>query len=80
MALQHNYDLILMDIQMPVMDGFEATKIIRRYSEYKNTPIIALTANTSPDEKELCIASGMNSHLTKPIQFEQVIPELERFF
>lgn len=80
MALKNKYDLILMDIQMPVMDGFEATKIIRSYSEYKDTPIIALTANTSPDEKELCIAAGMDSHLTKPIQFEQVISELERYF
>tara|TARA_R110000850_G_scaffold6343_4_gene24822 strand:+ start:588 stop:2393 length:1806 start_codon:yes stop_codon:yes gene_type:complete len=80
MALKNKYDLIVMDIQMPVMDGFEATKIIRSYPEYLNTPIIALTANASPIEKELCIAAGMDSHLTKPIQFEQVIPELERYF
>ena len=80
MALKNKYDLIVMDIQMPVMDGFEATKIIRSYPEYLNTPIIAVTANASPIEKELCIVAGMDSHLTKPIQFEQVIPELERYF
>jgi signal transduction histidine kinase/CheY-like chemotaxis protein len=80
MVLQKEYDLIVMDIQMPVMDGFEATKIIRSNPEYSNTPIIAVTANVTPEEKALCIAAGMNSHLTKPIQFEELIPELERYF
>lgn len=75
-----HYDLILMDIQMPVMDGFEATRIIRNFTNYGDTPIIALTANTTPEEKALCIAAGMNSHLTKPFEFEQVITELERYF
>jgi len=74
------YDLIVMDIQMPVMDGFEATKIIRGYPEYKDTPIIAMTANAMSDDKEKSLEAGMDSHLTKPIQFEQVISELERFF
>ena len=80
MALKHKYDLIVMDIQMPVMDGFEATKIIRTYPEHQDTPIIALTANTSPEEIAVCIAAGMNSHLKKPIQVDEVISELERYF
>lgn len=60
-------DLVLMDIQMPVMDGFEATKAIRHGDDqFKNVPIIALTANASPQVIESCIASGMNDHLAKP--------------
>jgi signal transduction histidine kinase len=76
----NNYDLIVMDIQMPKMDGYEATKIIRTLPNYKQIPIIAMTANAMSDDKALSLAAGMNSHLTKPIQFEQVITELESFF
>jgi signal transduction histidine kinase/CheY-like chemotaxis protein len=80
MAKLKTYDLIVMDIQMPVMDGYEATRIIRTYPNYKSVPIVAMTANAMSDDKELSLAAGMNSHLTKPIQFEQVILELESFF
>lgn len=76
----NNYDLIVMDIQMPEMDGYEATKIIRTLPNYKLTPIVAMTANAMSDDKERSLSAGMNSHLTKPIQFEEVITELERFF
>lgn len=69
-----------MDIQMPEMDGYEATKVIRTLPNYRHTPIVAMTANAMSDDKELSLAAGMNSHLTKPIEFEQVIAELERFF
>jgi len=75
-----NYDLIVMDIQMPEMDGYEATKIIRTLPNYERTPIIAITANAMSDDKERSLAAGMNSHLSKPIQPEQVITELESFF
>jgi signal transduction histidine kinase len=74
------YDLIVMDIQMPEMDGYEATRAIRKLSNYTETPIIAMTANAMSDDRDLSLAAGMNSHLTKPIQFEQVIEELESFF
>jgi len=80
MAKINDYDLIVMDIQMPEMDGYEATKIIRTLPNYELTPIVAMTANAMSDDKELSLAAGMNSHLTKPIQFEQVISELENFF
>jgi len=80
MAKMNEYDIIVMDIQMPEMDGYEATKIIRTLPNYKLTPIVAMTANAMSDDKELSLAAGMNSHLTKPIQFEQVITELEKFF
>lgn len=74
------YDLIVMDIQMPEMDGYEATRIIRQLSNYKETPIVAMTANAMSDDKEQSLAAGMNSHITKPIHIEQVINELEKFF
>jgi PAS domain S-box-containing protein len=62
-----NFDLVLMDLQMPILDGFEATRIIR--DDFKNeTPIIAFTANALNSEKETCLSIGMNDYLTKPIQ------------
>ncbi|AWB67852.1 hypothetical protein C2869_16090 [Saccharobesus litoralis] len=62
-----NIDLILMDIQMPEMDGYEATKQIRTLDRYQNLPIIAMTANVMTEDKEQCLAAGMNAHIAKPI-------------
>lgn len=59
------FDIILMDLQMPKMDGFEATKIIRE--KFPNFPIIAMTARAMAEERELCLMSGMNDHVVKPI-------------
>ncbi len=61
----HGYDLILMDLHMPVMDGFEATRKLR---EHSTVPIIALTANSNKQEAEKCLATGMNDYLSKPIK------------
>jgi len=69
-ALKSNeYDVVLMDIQMPIMDGIEATKLIRKtFSEKKrNVPIIAMTAHAFQEELDKCILVGMNDHVTKPI-------------
>jgi CheY-like chemotaxis protein len=75
--LKKEYDLVLMDIQMPKMDGIEASKIIRKSS---NVPIIALTANTSKQEAERCYAVGMNDYLPKPFKpdelFERILATL----
>jgi len=64
----NDYHLILMDIQMPIMDGLSATKKIRRLKPKAILPIIAMTAHAMPSEKDKSLASGMNDHLTKPIE------------
>ena len=68
------YDMILMDIQMPNMDGYEATKCIRHLQDIKKAqiPIIAMTANAFQEDAEKCIAVGMNAHLAKPLDIEKV--------
>lgn len=60
-----SYELIFMDCQMPVMDGYKATESIREFD--KDIPIVALTANAMPGDKEKCITSGMNDYISKPI-------------
>ena len=69
------YDAILMDMMMPVMNGIDATKAIRALDrpDAKTIPIIAMTANAFKEDAQACIAAGMNAHLPKPIQMEQVI-------
>ncbi len=70
---QTNYDLILMDCQMPEMDGFTTTTVIRNeMSSYKNIPIIALTASAMAEDKEKCLAVGMNDVATKPIRQQEL--------
>lgn len=68
------YDMILMDIQMPNMDGYEATKCIRHLQDIKKAeiPIIAMTANAFQEDAEKCIAVGMNAHLAKPLDIKKV--------
>jgi len=73
----NKYDVILMDCQMPVMDGFEATQIIRETD--KETPIIAVTANVLSSDKERCNQAGMNDHLSKPFNRQQLVTILSRW-
>ncbi|MDH3355817.1 MAG: response regulator, partial [Chromatiales bacterium] len=61
------FDLILMDLQMPEMDGFEATQVIRGLAGFEGLPIIGLTAHALAEERENCLNAGMNDHVTKPI-------------
>jgi CheY-like chemotaxis protein len=73
------YDLILMDIQMPVMNGIVATKKIRELEASTNlhTPIIAITANALSGDKEVCLAAGMNDYISKPFQVEVLLKKME---
>jgi signal transduction histidine kinase/DNA-binding response OmpR family regulator/HPt (histidine-containing phosphotransfer) domain-containing protein/HAMP domain-containing protein len=71
-----DYDLILMDMQMPVMDGITATKAIRSISRFASLPIIAMTANAMDRDREMCLAAGMNDHLAKPIDPEKLFGAL----
>lgn len=80
---QKTYDLILMDCEMPQMDGFQATSEIRRLENENNfgpVQIIALTAHAFDDIKEQCIASGMDQFLTKPLQLQVVRDLLDEQF
>jgi CheY-like chemotaxis protein len=68
-------DVVLMDIQMPVMDGITATRLLRereRIGNRRATPVIALTGNNSTDDRRACLDAGMNTFLTKPYTFEQL--------
>lgn len=77
-AAARPFNLILMDIQMPEMDGHEATRQIRK-SKYAQTPIIALTANAIAGEEEKCLEAGANGYITKPIDREKLKAELSKF-
>lgn len=75
---QQHFDLVLMDIQMPVMDGFEATRKIRKMetSNSAHVPIVALTANAMAGDREKCLESGMDNYLTKPLERAKLIEVL----
>ncbi|MFI3196551.1 MAG: response regulator, partial [Methylococcaceae bacterium] len=66
------YDIVLMDMQMPVMDGVMATQLIRKDGRFNDLPVVAMTANAMQRDRENCLAAGMNDHLTKPIEPEDL--------
>ncbi len=79
MAQQNQYDVILMDVQMPVMDGLEATKAIRAWEDGRSrVPIIAVTAHAMKEDRERCLAAGMDGYVSKPIDAREMFALLER--
>jgi len=79
MSQQNDYDVVLMDMQMPVMDGIEATRAIRSDPRLRNLPIIAMTANAMAADREKCLEAGMNDHIGKPIDPDQLFSVLLRW-
>lgn len=76
---QAEYDIILMDVMMPEMDGLEATREIRAKEQTKggHTPILAITANAMEGDREICINAGMDDYMSKPVKLDQLVGKIE---
>ena len=79
MVREKNYDIVLMDMQMPVMDGIEATRAIRADPRFEKLPIVAMTANAMAVDRDRCLEAGMNDHIPKPIEPAQLFGTLSRW-
>ncbi len=81
-AKEHSFDIILMDCQMPVMDGYEASRKIKRLikqNKIKATPIVAITANAFKEDRERCLKAGMDDYFTKPIRNETIVKIIDKW-
>ncbi|MFT5821150.1 MAG: CheY-like chemotaxis protein [Crocinitomix sp.] len=74
---ENNIDIVLMDIMMPVMDGYEAIRLIRQNDTLKDLPIIALTANAMKGDKEKCINAGANDYCSKPVDINVLLEKIQ---
>ncbi|MEN6463235.1 MAG: response regulator [Syntrophomonas sp.] len=74
-----NFDLILMDMQMPIMDGYEATRLIRRNKDWNQIPVIAMTAHAMTGDREKCLAYGCTSYIAKPFKSEELATEIKQY-
>jgi signal transduction histidine kinase/CheY-like chemotaxis protein len=72
------YDLVLMDVQMPILDGLEATRLIRTEARWDHLPVVAMTAHAMNGDRERCLQSGMNAYISKPVQPAHLIATIER--
>jgi CheY-like chemotaxis protein len=79
LTAENPFDAVIMDVQMPEMDGLEATRLIRRHVDAATLPIIAMTAHAMEEERQLCLAAGMNDHLTKPVDPKNLTRTLGRW-
>ena len=77
MAEKNTYDIVLMDIKMPIMDGLEATKAIKE--KFPNLPIIALTANAFDSDRQLALEAGCNDFLSKPVSSDLCLQTIKKF-
>lgn len=77
MARQEKPDLVLMDMNMPVMDGWQATSVLRNEPETREVPIIGLTAHALTGDREKALAVGCNDYHTKPIEFDRLMNQIE---
>lgn len=77
-AFNHTYDMILMDVQMPVIDGLEATRYIRAHLSIQPV-IVAMTANAMSDDREICLKAGMNDYLSKPVKLSEITAVIQRW-
>ena len=80
-ANEYYYDAVLMDVQMPVMDGYEATRTIRALprEDVRDLPIIAMTANAMEEDKEAALKNGMNAHIAKPLDIDLFMEILGKY-
>lgn len=76
MLQENNYDLVLMDMQMPLMDGYETTRFIRSQNQFSSLPIIAMTANSTTEARDRCLSFGCNAYIAKPFKAERLIYEI----
>jgi two-component system, sensor histidine kinase len=74
-----DFDLILMDVQMPGLDGLEATRLIRKEERWKHLPIVAMTAHAMSGDKERCLAAGMNGYISKPVHPSHLLTTVDEF-
>jgi len=79
MVKEKEYDIVLMDMQMPVMDGISATRVIRSNPKFHSLPIVAMTANAMASDRDKCLEAGMNDHIAKPIDPDQLFRTLARW-
>ncbi|KUG03041.1 sensory box histidine kinase/response regulator [hydrocarbon metagenome] len=75
---KNTYDLILMDMQMPLMDGYETTLLIRSHHEFSSLPVIAITANSTIEAREKCLSCGCNAYIPKPFKAEELVYEINK--
>jgi CheY-like chemotaxis protein len=73
------FDLVLMDVQMPVLDGLEATRLIRKETRWDALPIIAMTAHAMNGDKERCLEAGMNGYISKPVHPSLLLSTVDEF-
>jgi CheY-like chemotaxis protein len=77
-AREADPELILMDVQMPVIDGLEATRRLRAQARFARTPVIVLTALTMPGDRERCLQAGANEYLSKPVRLSSLVETIQQ--